>query len=105
MALAMQLLFITLHAIGFYFARGDDHRCTCVMELPAAPEPNRAVLQLLEKQLDRCGPEHQTCPACPRCSSSLPEPGLGSFPEATGTTACFLSLMLGIVIGRFSYKL
>lgn len=79
---------------------GEDSRCHCVFEAPSAPEPNRALLALLEKQLDRCGPEHQTCPACPACPEQQAKNA--AVHSGVNIVACALCLLIGLIIGRFS---
>ena len=48
---------------------GLGSRSTCVCEVSGACPLERSVLDLLSRQLDRCGPEH-LCPPC-RCEASV----------------------------------
>lgn len=88
-----------VHVSAFWQSGNGDPRCTCVVDAPSFPDPNRAVLELLEKQLNRCGPEQQTCPACPQCPPIQPH-----CPAApTVAPAAAVSLMLGVLLGRLSH--
>jgi len=109
MALATRLVFLTaVHAVRVWLAQCEDPRCTCVFEVGKVPEPNRAVLDLLEKQLDRCSAsDRQSCPACAPCPA-LPLQSI--FPALTpdggaGISAWTVSLLLGMLLGRLSYMI
>ena len=45
---------------------GPSRAASCFCEF-AGPTPDQRVLDLLDKQLSRCGPEQLTLPACPPC--------------------------------------
>lgn len=106
MALATKLVFLIAVHASVRLAECEDPRCTCVFEVGKVPEPNRAVLDLLEKQLDRCGgSDRQTCPSCPPCPASASQnifPALSPDGSA-GVPAWIVSLLLGMLLGRLSY--
>jgi len=108
MALPTKLVFLIAVHARIWHAECEDPRCTCVFEVGKVPEPNRAVLDLLEKQLDRCGAsDRQACPSCPPCPA-LPSQSI--FPALTpdggdGVPAWTVSLLLGMLLGRLSYMI
>ena len=57
-------------------------------------DSSKQALAILEKQLDRCGPESLHCPACPTC------PSLDRVcPEQFGYFTVFVTFALGLTLG------
>ena len=66
---------------------------TCVVECAGAPT-DAALLALLERQLDRCGPENLTAPV------PSPAPRCPDFPLSEVLFAVLLAFLLGFTTGR-----
>ena len=70
--------------------------CECVIR--SINDPNAAVLELLSRQLERCGPEQLLCPV-PRCDCSCP----AVEAHYAGTVAISIfTFLLGLVLGRLA---
>ena len=71
-------------------------QCECIIR--SASDPNSAVLELLSRQLERCGPDHLLCPA-PRCDCSCPP--IESYYGIT-TAIGITTFLFGLVLGRLA---
>lgn len=70
----------------------SDVRCFSEVQGPGI---DTGVLDLLRRQLDRCGPSNLTCPACPVCPSPSSEFSLFLF-----VSPAFLAFALGALVGQ-----
>ena len=87
-------------------AGGAARSCHCDCNCSCHSSSDDGALKLLEKQLDRCGPEHlcPQCPGCPTCPPPTPCPplwpaGLGGFVAGVAATA-LVALCAGRCRGR-----
>ena len=64
----------------------DGHcECQCCVSFEGLPEPSESVLRLLDKQLERCGPERlvaAACPAVPLCPACPAQAKAAACPKA-----------------------
>ena len=68
--------------------------CECFCNLTLSAAPDSGLLNVIQRQLDRCGPEHLTLPACPPC----PEP---ASPLPLLLAVGFFGILIGLIIGQW----
>lgn len=77
---------------GTWLTAQPARSCECLCNLTLSNEPDSGLLNVIQRQLDRCGPEHLTLPACPPC----PEP---ASPVPLLLAVGLLGILIGLIIG------
>jgi hypothetical protein len=95
---------IAAQAVATYIGVGgsQERGCVCHIDLNGFPSPDRAVLDILRSQLDRCGPEALQCPPALQCPAAE-----GVDPSSIVIVAVILVITLvaffvGFLVGRAS---
>ena len=85
------LLWFSVAVAAFLGSSLLPRRPSCYFDCRVSESLDGGVLELLDRQLSRCGPEHLTAPACPvcppcSCTCELAEGGfaIGSFLAGVG---------------------